>query len=347
MPRSVFVVGAGSSIAVGGKYFPSGAILLEKIGAELKAPASGSSRSAVGQLILETSLSLLNNDFKRFAEAAQRIHSVAYAYGSIDRLITNLDSPDVTLIAKACIAYFVGRAEISLSRMTGTDAGAEAGKTWLYAYLKEYLARAKTLAEAMDMLAEAKFVVFNYDRVIEHIIAVFLRNRFELSDHAAIQAVSKLGIEHPYGSLGALSPSPRPTFAADAKEFESVFYHRVGELISGLKTFGESVDRDIPERIQKAIDECRNLIFVGFGFGEENLQLILPADNVGPTKKLYSTNFDINERRWGSIESAVLGRLTTSTDPRSQAGKVAIYGPGRIKTVAQCAELVDHFSLEW
>lgn len=347
MPRSVFVVGAGSSIAIGGKYFPSGAVLLDKIGAELKSPPSGSSRSATGQLILETSRRLVGNDFTRFDEAARRIHSVAYAYNSIDRLITNLNSPDVTLLAKACIAFFVGRAEISLSRMTGTDGGAEASKTWLYAYLKEYLARAKNLAEAIDMLAQVKFVVFNYDRVIEHIISIFLRDRFELSDQIANQTVSKLGIEHPYGSLGPLTPSPRPTFAVETKQFESTFYHGVGELISGLKTFGESVNRDIPERIQQAIDGCQNLIFVGFGFGEENLQLILPVDNLGPTKRIYSTNFDINERRWRSIEAAVLSRLTTSTNPNSQAARGSIYGPGRINTVVQCAELVDHFSLEW
>ena len=81
------------------------------------------------------------------------------------------------------------------------------------------------------------------------------------------------------------------------------------------------------------MDNANSLVFVGFGFGEENLDLIAPTDNQGPTKAIYATRFGTNDRRWGNLEAALLRRLSPSTVPGKQSARQEIYGPGRIFNV--------------
>ena len=86
---------------------------------------------------------------------------------------------------------------------------------------------------------------------------------------------------------------------------------------------------------------------MGFGFGEENLDLIIPEENAPRAKKIYASIFDINARRWLSLERLVLQRLARTSDNNGQSLLSQLYQPGRIQTVKGCGELVDHFSLEW
>jgi len=93
--------------------------------------------------------------------------------------------------------------------------------------------------------------------------------------------------------------------------------------------------------------ETVNLIFVGFGFGQENLDLALPTDNHGPTKQIYATNTHINQRRWDNLESSVLALLSRSKNERRRAAFNGAYTAGRINTAATCSDLRDRYSLEW
>lgn len=204
MPRTVFVIGAGSSIAVAGESFPTGPGLLSKIGAELRAPPPNGSRSETGQVILDACSTMLGG-VRRFLDAADRIAPLAYAHNSIDQLITNANSPDVTTVSKVCIAYFIGSAEAALGDFVGKDAGAKTSNAWLSSFLREYLSQAKDIVEAETLLSETYFVVFNYDRLVEHLLFTFARDRFALRDAEALAFVSKIGIEHPYGTLGPLA----------------------------------------------------------------------------------------------------------------------------------------------
>lgn len=347
--RTAFIIGAGSSIAMGGDGFPTGARLIGDIGAALSDPGSGKSRPQDAQLILDTASSMMgHNGVSKFLSTAARIVPLTHTHNSIDQLITNAASEDVTLVAKACIAYFIGKSEAALVALADHRSGVRMRATWLVSFIRELLSRTKTVDEGVQLLDEILFVVFNYDRLVEHLLATFLRDRYEISGPVALQVVRELNIEHPYGMLAPLDLVPADlAYPVGYQGFESDFHFRAKDLVSNLKTFGESFDVAIPERIQALIDGCTNLVFVGFGFGPENLDLILPRQNSGPLKRIYATTTQISERRWRSLERQVLDRLSRADQDQRRLLLKQVYTEGRIDVVQSCGDLIDHFSLEW
>jgi hypothetical protein len=259
---------------------------------------------------------------------------------SIDQLITYAADSDVSFVAKVCIGYVIGHAEsrISLPNIYNS---------WLFSFLREYLARARTIAEARTSLNELSFVVFNYDRIVEAVIWSFVLSRFELSPVEALTFVQGMQIDHPYGQLAKFAVVPADGLTVGHPDFESLFEGLAPDIAAAIRTFDESVDENLPQRVRGAIDQSKNIVFVGFGFGAENLDLILPPDNRGAAKNLYTTTFGINQDRWKSLEAAVLSRLTMSENPNKQSALSQIYGPGRFSTSEDCPQLVDHFSLQW
>lgn len=349
MTRTVFVVGAGSSIAIGGEAFPIGSDLVARIADLLKKPRDGS-RPADSQLMLETGNRLMGgNAVSRFVDLADRVAKLANTYNSIDQLTTNNASvAELPLVCKLCIAYVIGRAEATLVGLADERSGKRAAATWLSAFLREYLSRTRTVDDALGLLNELLFVSFNYDRLVEHVLFVFLRDRYELTPERALSAVSGLPIMHPYGSLSALALNASEVGQPIGDtQFEQMFLYRAEKLIGGLRTFGESVERDIPERIQAAIDVCENLVFVGFGFGSENLDLICPPQNNGPIKRLYATVHKVPDRRWRNLERSCISRLTASSTAGRKIDLVQGYSSRHINVATSCEELVGQYSLEW
>ena len=194
MSETVIIVGAGSSIDVVGEAFPSGPALLAEIRDLLKSPGQDRSRPRDAQMILDVCSGAVGG-VNRFLEIARRIVPLAQTNASIDQLITFASDPDVSLVAKTCIGYIIGRAEAAYK--------SEHRRSWILDFLREYLARARTLEQALEKLNRLTFVVFNYDRVIEASIWMFLRDRFELKPEEALRFLAEMNIVHPYGQLAS------------------------------------------------------------------------------------------------------------------------------------------------
>lgn len=85
---------------------------------------------------------------------------------------------------------------------------------------------------------------------------------------------------------------------------------------------------------------------MGFGFGEENLDLILPIENRTDRRKLYATNTGIAEPRWESLAARATSRLIRTSDPNKQALMTA-RGVPVVETSNGCRSLIGDFALSW
>lgn len=149
--------------------------------------------------------------------------------------------------------------------------------TWLNAFMKLLTenCRAEKLEERLSSIG---FIVFNYDRCIEHFLYHSLQTYYGInSDHAAA-LVRGIEIYHPYGTVGALEwykGKHTVEFGAETQPDQLV------DLAGQIKTFTEGTDPDSSDvfAIRKGMIEARIVLFLGFAFHRLNLDLIRPTQS--------------------------------------------------------------------
>ena len=138
------------------------------------------------------------------------------------------------------------------------------------------------------------FIVFNYDRCLQFFLIHALQVYFRVSAERAAEIVAQVRVLHPYGSLGSVLPGE------DYLEFASEHV----DLLSAadrIKTFSESAASDVIATAKDWVESSRTLIFLGFAFHEQNMELL----EVDPNSKLmfrfqsearaYATTFRLSE----------------------------------------------------
>lgn len=236
---------------------------------------------------------------RRFSSDSDGLHSAYEAASivqkgllhaqSIDAFIDmHIDKPAVALIGKQQIALEILRAEAESTLFVDPsniynriDFNREAiERSWLRVFTEILLEKAR----ASDLAAIGRGVTvicFNYDRCIEHYLIQALEATLGIEQEQAHEVVYGLNILHPYGSLGRLPNSPAAgaggvRFGADV-ESQAVDIWPIAE---GISTFTEEMrDPDQLLRIHDAIAGAEHLVFLGFGFQSQNVQLLKPPEN--------------------------------------------------------------------
>jgi hypothetical protein len=79
--------------------------------------------------------------------------------------------------------------------------------------------RAKNLPERLKSIS---FVIFNYDRCVEHYIYHAIKNYYNLSDSKVSELVKNIEFQHPYGSLGPLPWQSQKNSIAFGQELSAI-----------------------------------------------------------------------------------------------------------------------------
>lgn len=276
--KTVFIVGAGASCEVG---FPLGTPLTSSIARaldfrnETADPAKGMMREAI-RTYADRQIGYRIRHDELFAKASQ-ISSALSTASSIDAFIYNhSDDPEVGLLAKLGIASCLIQAErespLLPTRQRPFDLLKLAQQTW-FGGLFHVLADGIKGSAIDQMFANVAFIVFNYDRCLEVYLEHAIASRFFLDLPKAREIVSQhCRIIHPYGSLGALEET----------DFGRAWPQRLsGEAImkiSGqLRTFTEALAGEERSAIKRAMEKATRLVFLGFGFHQQNMELLKPT----------------------------------------------------------------------
>ena len=139
------------------------------------------------------------------------------------------------------------------------------------------------------------FLNFNYDRCIEHYLFWSLQ-RIGLTEDRATNIVRALKIIRPYGSLGSILPHTPSflQFGADRARQDTF------ALIDRIRTFTESEALHDKEILSIALTHAEMILFLGFGFHPQNLELLTLSPNqafrpgkvIATTFKLHGGNLD-------------------------------------------------------
>lgn len=241
---------------------------------------------------------------------------------SIDAFIhQRRNEPDIEVVGKIGIVYCILHQErvsnlhYDYRNVDDTINFAQVQQTWI-AELRQLLTGGCTVDEVADRLDQVKIISFNYDRCIEHYFLHSIRNTYGLSERDAIELTDRLDVIHPYGTVGEL---PRQGLDKAVPYGELSLHGRLHHLASGIRTFTEQAeDEEEQEKLGLAIQDSELIIFLGFHYHEQNVQL-LAQSMTGNARRVMGTAFGISKEN-----QSVIKKLLADSFCGGQIGAVVL-----------------------
>lgn len=278
--RTTLIVGAGASAEL---QFPSNSELLARIiqGYDFKRTASDTS-TRDGQLLLRNIYKLaerLNKKVGDVAAAAERLRNACRLGRSIDSVLEQYDhDPLVLACGKLAITFFMGQAE---SRSNLKDVPRVEGELPLQGKIAEYwiyqlgqlITSGVPRSKIGQTLEQLTIINFNYDRSLEHFLPYALVMAYGIELKEAQQVIAeKLDIVHPHGSIGRLPWQKGEAPQADWGVEQPWNIHAIAAQLKSLNE--RSSDRNALRDIRLSVASAKRLVFLGFGFQPQNVDLL-------------------------------------------------------------------------
>jgi hypothetical protein len=306
MTQTVFILGAGASREVG---LPTSEGLTNDIRTllDLRFDRVGIEFVSGSKLILEALRyqardNRVNCDVNPYLHAGRRVSQGMPIAESIDNFLHAhradklMELCGKLAIVEAILAaergsklWFDWRDPSSFVNLVGTRG------TWFSRFWHRY-SEDCTYRELEQRSKSLSFVVFNYDRCVEHFLLCGLKAYYGLTEQNAVEVVSQVRVFHPYGSIGPLPWAGRRSAVAFGGELSG---ESLLDLSGQIKTFTEGEDPDSSEiaDIRRVLAEADRIVFLGFAFHPQNLRLLWPkvSERGRRTLSVFGTAFKISE----------------------------------------------------
>ena len=306
--RTLFIVGAGASQEVD---FPLGATLAKSIGQRLIRHVDKATREATynnselyGQL-----RRTFPNEINEYFVAARQITEGIHLAKSIDDFL-NIHSADdrVKTVGKAAIVRSILQAErnsdlfVDQSNIYNKLDFAKVEDTW-FVKLMRVLGPDVPLKHVEALFEQVMFIVFNYDRCLEHFLIHALQALYGITAETAKKIVANISIVHPYGTVGELESVP---FGGPDVNEPNYF-----QLASRIKTYTEQIeDGGIVETMHEMMQVAQCIVFLGFAYGEQNMDLLKPRTPI-ERSPVFGTSYGLSQ----SDRAAVSARIFQMMKP--------------------------------
>lgn len=314
--KTLFIVGAGASAEVG---LPIGSELKKRIASALSYEIQRGWELVRGDEIILNALRALAElsappeSIDAYIRAAHRTRDAMPQVISIDNFLDqHSDDKHIKECGKLAIVRTILKAEASSllfinpsnihnkMRFDGLE------DKW-YGHLWKLITENCNRAGLKERFSSIAFIIFNYDRCIEHYLFHSLQNNYSISPEKAAEIVGCIEIYHPYGIVGELPWRSQQNSIGyggtpDARQLR--------ELAGQIKTFTEGTD--IASSHVSAIRGCmmmaRRIIYLGFAYHKLNMELLTPTPNtlsVSPHLEIFGTALGESESNNTVIRSVV------------------------------------------
>lgn len=317
LDRTVFVIGAGASRELG---LPVGDTLMDQIVASL-APDNGNFGFGTQRIVEALTHKLLKehgpNWFPHVADyrnAAEKITRAMPFSRSIDTYLeSQQDDQHVVHLGKLAICHCILDAE-SQSHLSGGDRHQVRKREGLsqswYAPLGRILTAGHRPSDITNLFENVSFVVFNYDRCLEVYLERLVNDYFDVDGATATATLRSAEIVHAYGQVGKMAWQTEQDEQQDAVLFGGISPFmdpdpNIDRLSEQIRTYTETTDSQTGMRIKRLMSEADTVVFVGFGFINQNMKLIKPYRNA-PVKRIFGTTFGFSRDDQKAISLKVL-----------------------------------------
>jgi hypothetical protein len=329
-PNTLLVVGAGASAEAG---LPLGTELVEQIAGLVKFERD----SLTGRLpeLNEFVREMMNyagpERIGQYERAAAQMIAGMRSAESVDRFIDrNRDDEFIRTLGKAAIVRAIAFKERK-SQLHEDKGGPILGKswidtTWYWAFVRILLEGSPPPEKLFDDVA---IICFNYDRCIEHYLTCELVRSYHIDRKEAAALVSRLTIWHPYGTIAPLDTQEINGVAFGGTE---AIRGRTFELAKRIKTFTEKhEDTATIEAMRTRLRTTNTVVFLGFGYYQQNLDLIKP-DEEARIHWVLGTGVGLSDSARHVVEQKHLG-------PWSKGSKTET-------PEMTCGQLLNHYRMQ-
>jgi hypothetical protein len=320
--RTLFIVGAGASNEVG---FPLGRALADDVGQRMDVQIDGRTGAFVGKGDIVFWEYLRDRDRRQlnsYLYAGWLIREGIPFAQSIDDFLDRHRSNEIAnTLGKAMIIKAILEAErggaLYFNKLADPEAKFQPGKfanTWLMKFI-HVLGRDLKKEDVRTIFDNVAFIVFNYDRCLEFFLIHAISNLYGIADTDAAELVEELTIIHPYGAPGGnTNPLRRTPFGRSGVNYL--------ELSRDIKTFTEQAHTDITQEIAVEVARAEALVFLGFGYHDQNMSILKPEEKQKP-KLIYGTAYKMSDSDVDVI-SHQLADFFMPLNPEQRAERIKI-----------------------
>lgn len=328
--KTLFIVGAGASKEV---KMPLGEDLKRDIAISLNTGFGGAGqiRNAKSRKMYEViyqhsrSGESYSKDVLEYLTHAKAISDAMPLAISIDNYIdAHQKNPFIELCGKLAIVRSILDAERNSSLYSddpyieehweGSDFKRLEG-TWLAGFFN-MLTENVTKDSIESVFENVAFITFNYDRCIEQYLYKALQTYYSVTPQEAGNVLSKLTIIHPYGSVGKFPHIGGDGMVASYGDERADLL----KVAKQIKTFSQQIEEpEILDKIHDEIEKAQKLVFLGFAFHPQNMDLL----QVNKLRRLenkiqvYATMYGVSKSDQEEIKKdivSVTGRHKKFTD---------------------------------
>ncbi len=183
-----------------------------------------------------------------------------------------------------------------------------------YSYLYRYLTDGIIYKDNYKEFSKnnISFITFNYDRSLEYFLHESFLNSFnyDVDRTDLTNEVKNIFLEHVYG---VVAPLPwQDIINYSSLEYKSEFnIQLVQSLIKNIKMIHERTLQDL-RRITKRIQEAQRIFFLGFGYANENLEILDIPKVIGSNTKIFGTVKGFCKRELNEIKGRFLPMIKES-----------------------------------
>lgn len=279
----VFIIGAGCSVPYG---FPTGAMLMQK----LKDFGYRDHFEYTAQHLLDWHYLFdlyperLCITFDKYKDKARLINHYDLRLNSEKQTINSIISSVVNDFAKSIRHSMMVSTDEFLKNRLGQKQNEQAdfGKR-LIAYeilkaeqasrldnidwIQHFLSRIDQQTNWEEILKQTVFLTFNYDRVLEYCIFLYLTSDKQYADADAHAFISEMQIYHVNGFIGSLEEIPFGVV-------ENGMYQEIAKRMATVWEKRQNRDESEKEKYQGFLRNARRVYFLGFSYIPDNLYSI-------------------------------------------------------------------------
>ena len=179
---------------------------------------------------------------------------------------------------KRLIAYEILKAE-------------QASRLWNIDWIQHLLSRIDQQPNWEEILKQTVFLTFDYDRVLEYCIFLYLTSDKQYSDADAHSFIKEMQIHHVNGFIGSLEEIP---FGA----VENGKYQEIAKRMETVWEKRQNRDESEKEKYQGILKNAERVYFLGFSYIPDNLESIgIPRGaEIIRNAKVYATAMGLSSQ---------------------------------------------------
>jgi hypothetical protein len=329
--RTLFVLGAGASAEAD---LPIGAKLAKNVSGLLTVDRDSPENQEGERLLVElyARYPLPDNGYHR---AAGAISEGVLLTNSIDDYLDRHSHDElIQRVGKLAIVKSILTAERK-SRLMPTSRGRanieELDDTWYSKFFRMLGARVN-VGNAPQIFDNVKFIVFNYDRCLEHFLVDAIRSVYGMSESEAVSTVTDCDIIHPYGVIAELPFRGAGIPFGGAESFEDDCV----TSSAGIKIFTEQIaGGEMLQQLHDKLFWAEQIVFLGFGYLDENMTLLRPGKQMS-LKPVFGTAHDMSGSNIEGVKNKLAHFFT--------GGRAGIL-PAMLIENRKCVQLLDDYAI--